>query len=377
MYTPKFEITFTMINKLMEIQRSSVIVEQLPLPVDILEQLKKDAKESTVLLSTRMEGNDLDEEAKRKALYRSSDNDKEQEVYNLMKAIEFLDESEVRQLPITEEWIKKLHALIRIVHGRRPRLSEYRDQQNKVGERNLAGFYLPPEPNDVPTLMEDLVAWINSPKTFELSPPIRAGIAMWQLLTIHPYMDGNGRTARMIATYILRRGGFGLKSLFVLENFYDRNLNEYYKALQMGLSHNYYFGRHNADITQWLEYFLNGLAEVYTQAASIVQEKNSELLKVEPELIRKLDIEQRQVLRELVFKQEMLTITELVILLRKSEKTVREKVKRWIQDGFLEPKDPDAQRIRTVILTQWYDELAVDIRKEPERFAYLLGKNES
>ncbi|GFZ84853.1 hypothetical protein GCM10008018_33520 [Paenibacillus marchantiophytorum] len=225
--------------------------------------------------------------------------------------------------------------------------------------------------------MEDLVAWINSPNTFELSPPIRAGIAMWQLLTIHPYMDGNGRTARMIATYLLRRGGFGLKSLFVLENFYDRNLNEYYKALQMGLSHNYYFGRHNADITQWLEYFLNGLAEVYTQAASIVQEKNSELLKVEPELIRKLDIEQRQVLRELVFKQEMLTITELVILLRKSEKTIREKVKRWIQDGFLEPKDPDAQRIRTVILTQWYDELAGDIRKEPERFAYLLGKNES
>ncbi|NEW07934.1 Fic family protein [Paenibacillus sp. SYP-B3998] len=357
-------------------QYGSVIVEQLPLPVDILEQLKKEAKESTVLLSTRMEGNDLDEEAKRKALYRTSDNDKEQEVYNLMKATEFLDESEVRQLPITEEWIKKLHAIIRIVHGRRPRLSEYREEQNRVGERNQSGFYMPPEPQDVPILMEDLVAWINSPRTFELSPPLRAGIAMWQLLTIHPYMDGNGRTARMIATYILRRGGFGLKSLFILENFYDRSLNEYYKALQLGLPHNYYFGRHEAEITPWLEYFLDGLAEVYTHAAQIVQEKNSELLKVEPELIRKLDLEQRQVFRELVFRQEMLTITDLVILLGKSEKTVREKVKRWIQEDFLTPKDPDAQRIRTVVLADWYDELVDDIRDNPENFGYLLGKDD-
>lgn len=86
-------------------------------------------------------------------------------------------------------------------------------------------------------------------------------------------MDGNGRTARMIATYILRRGGYGLKGLFVLENFYDRNLNDYYRALQMKLSHNYYFGRNDADITVWLEYFLSGLAEVYSEAAEIVRQK--------------------------------------------------------------------------------------------------------
>jgi hypothetical protein len=202
--------------------------------------------------------------SKRKALYRSSDVDEEQEVYNHMKAIEFLEESERRYLPITEEWIKKLHAIIRISHGRRPRLSKYRTEQNKVGSQNQSGFYMPPEHTDVPVLMEDYVAWLNSPETHELSAPIRAGIAMWQFLTIHPYMDGNGRTARLITTYIL-------------------------KALQIGLAHNYYFGRHDADLTSWLEYFLNGLAEVYKQAAQIVQEKNVELLRVEPELIRKLD----------------------------------------------------------------------------------------
>ena len=180
----------------------------------------------------------------------------------------------------------------------------------------------------------------------------------------------------MIATYILRRGGYGLKGLFVLENFYDRNLNEYYKALQMGLSHNYYFGRHDADITTWLEYFLNGLSEVYTEAAHIVQDKNSELLKVEPELIRKLDIQQRKVFRQLLFKQELISITELCILLTAGERTIREKVKRWIDDGFLIPKDPVAQRVRTVILSQWYEELADEIRESPENYKYLLGNDE-
>jgi len=376
MFQPKFSTTVKMINKLLEIQRSSVVIDQLPLPADILQQLQKEAKETTVLLSTRMEGNDLDVEQKRKVLYQSSQVDAEQEVYNLMKAIEFLEDSELRSLPITEEWIKKLHAIIRISHGRRPRLSEYRTEQNRVGYRNQAGFYMPPEYADVPVLMEDFVAWLNSPETHELPAPIRAGIAMWQFLTIHPYMDGNGRTARMIATYILRRGNFGLKGLFVLENFYDRNLNEYYKALQMGLSHNYYFGRHDADLTVWLDYFLEGLAEVYTQAAEIVREKNSELLRVEPELIRQLDIQQRQLFRQLVFRQEEISTTEIMMLLGMGDRTAREKVKQWIEVGFLQPKDPNALRIRTVILSKEYRELAGQIREKPEHYSYLLSKGD-
>lgn len=235
---------------------------------------------------------------------------------------------------------------------------------------------MPPEYTDVPILMEDFVAWINSTNTHELPAPIQAGIAMWQFLTIHPYMDGNGRTARMIATYILRRGGFGLKGLFVLENFYDRNLGDYYKALQMGLSHNYYFGRHDADLTIWLEYFLSGLAEVYTQAATIVQEKNLELLRVEPELIRKLDIQQRQLFRQLVFRQNEITKREITILLGVGDRTTTEKAKQWVENDFLQPKDPNAQRVRSFILADQYEKLADQIRKNPEQYNYLLSKED-
>lgn len=359
----------------MTIERATAIVEKLPLPASILQDLMKEAREKTIILSTRMEGNTLDEDSMRAALYQQGNGHEEQEVFNLMKAAEFLDQSDERELPITEEWIKKLHAIIRVTPGRKPRLSEYREEQNMVGRRNQAGFYMPPEPQDVPMLMEDLVAWVNLPQSYEIPAPIKAGILMWQFLTIHPYMDGNGRTARMLATYVLRRSGYGLKGLFVLENFYDRRLNEYYKNLQMGLSHNYYLGRNKADLTPWLEYFVRGLAEVFEEAAIIVEEKNKELLQVEPELIRKLDPEQRLIFRYLIFEKDVITNAELGEILGISDRSLRERSRLWRENGFLVPKDPNAQRIRTHVLHTDYQALAGQIRSEPEKYQYLLSNS--
>ncbi|MCG1025242.1 Fic family protein [Dehalobacter restrictus] len=263
--------------------------------------------------------------------------------------------------------------MIRVInHGRRPRLSEYRTEQNQVGKRNQTNWYLPPEPQDVPILIEDLVAWINSPNTQSIPSPIKTGIFMWQFLTIHPYMDGNGRTARMIATYILKLGGLGLKGLFVLESFYDRNLKEYYKNLQMGLQHNYYYGRNDCDITQWLEFFISGLSEVFVEAANLVEEKSREYTTVEPELIRILDPNQRIVFTKLAFQNNWASTSDLRKWLNLSDRTIRDKVKKWIDSGFVMPRDSDGQRIRSIVLAQEYQSLAQEIRLEPERYRYLL-----
>jgi len=375
MYHPRYTITNTMAQNLMYIQKASLLVESLPLPSSILAALKKNSREETVLLSTKIEGNSLDEKGRRDALYHPRTSDEQQEVYNLMKAIEYLDACEERQLPITEEFIKKLHAIIKVINqGRRSRLSEYRTEQNQVGKHNDSDWFLPPEPSDVPILMEDLIAWVNSPSAQETPSPIKAGVVMWQLLTIHPYMDGNGRTARMIATYILRHGGLGLKGLFVLETFYDRNLKEYYKNVQMNLHHNYYFGRNDCDVTQWLEFFISGLAEVFGEAAKIVAEKSQEYTAIEPELIRILDPNQRILFSQLAFRYNHASTSDLRKWLNLSDRTVREKVKQWITSGFVMPRDKGGQRIRSVVLTPEYQSLAEEIRLEPERYRYLLLK---
>lgn len=91
MFYPRYTITNTMAQNLMKIQKSSLLVERLPLPSSILESLKKQSREETVLLSTKIEGNPLDEKGRRDALYNPSTSDEQQEVFNLMKAIEYLD----------------------------------------------------------------------------------------------------------------------------------------------------------------------------------------------------------------------------------------------------------------------------------------------
>ncbi len=373
MFQPIYRITPRMVSDLTKTQEAQTIVSLLPLPASILLELQKESKEQTILLSTRMEGNSLPESEARAAIYTSKESHEEQELFNLMRALQEIEKWEERQLPITEERIKELHAIIRVIPGgRRPKYSEYREEQNQVGRRNQAGFYLPPEPQDVPDLMEDLVAWVNAPEQMSLAAPIKAGIFMYQFLTIHPYMDGNGRTARMFATYILRRGGLGLKGLFVLERYYDKNLDAYYKNLQMDMHHNYYFGRNAADVTHWLEFFISGVATVFYDAAQIVTRKSQEYTSVEPVGLRKLNAEQRMVFGVLAFRRDSLSTSELRALLGISDRTLRERLKNWIESEFLVPKSEGAQRVRSVMLGTQYREIAESIQDEAEKYRYLL-----
>ena len=117
---------------------------------------------------------------------------------------------------------------------------------------------MPPKAKDIPPLTKQLVAWLN--RQDELPEPIWAGIAHYQFATIHPYYDGNGRTACLLTTLILHLGRYDLKELYALEEYYARGLKDYYEALTVGLSHNYYMGRAEADVTGWVSYFIEGMA---------------------------------------------------------------------------------------------------------------------
>jgi len=108
--------------------------------------------------------------------------------------------------------------------------------------------------------MSALVAWANEAEKSGLPVPLIARLVHYQFVTIHPYYDGNGRTARLLATFILHKGGYGLGGSFSLEEHYARDLQGYYRALTVHSHHNYYYGRSEAS---WLEYFISTLAEVF------------------------------------------------------------------------------------------------------------------
>jgi len=96
------------------------------------------------------------------------------------------------------------------------------------------------------------------------------------------------------------------------------------------------------------------------------------MTKIEPDLIRKLDPQQRMVFAQLTFKQDTLTTSEMRDLLRLSDRSIREKVSHWREEGFIEPRDQDAKRVRSIKLSAEYEKLAQDIRNAPDQFAHFL-----
>jgi Fic family protein len=87
----------------------------------------------------------------------------------------------------------------------------------------------------------------------DIHPVLVAGIAQFQLVHIHPFVDGNGRTSRLLSTLCLYRSGYDFKRLFTLSEFYDRDRAAFYAALQR-------VREQGMDLTGWLEFFASGLA---------------------------------------------------------------------------------------------------------------------
>lgn len=112
-------------------------------------------------------------------------------------------------------------------------------------------LYEPPPAHDVPIMMAELVGWLN--REGEVHPVLASGIAQFQLVHIHPFLDGNGRTSRLLSTLCLYRAGYDFKRLFTIGEYYDRDRPAFCRALQS-------VREGGMDMTGRLEYFMEGLA---------------------------------------------------------------------------------------------------------------------
>ena len=122
--------------------------------------------------------------------------------------------------------------------------------------------YIPPEYCDIPGLLDELVNYVN---TTDDHPLIMAAVVHYQLVTIHPFEDGNGRTARLLSGYILDFYGYGFSGLGSLEEYFAYDPEEYYASLQMGLPALYYSGRENPPHPEiWINYYLR-MVELYSK----------------------------------------------------------------------------------------------------------------
>lgn len=273
MYTPSFKITNLMIMNLGKIEAAREVIINAPLLPLWEKRFREEALVRTVHHGTHLEGNQLDFNEAKEVIFSQNLHSVRtrdvQEVINYREVMDYLERALSKEKhTITENTVKKLHSLV----------------INKIMPENLAGKYRlkrvvirdsssgevtfrPPEPEQVPYLLEQFLNWLNQTPSEEMHPVIKAGIAHYELVRIHPFLDGNGRVARSIATLILYSQGYDIRRFFSLEEYYDKDPLTYYEHLQKAGS---------GDLTPWLEYFIKGIADEFSKIKEKIQKLSTD-----------------------------------------------------------------------------------------------------
>jgi len=343
----------------MAIESDRQAVMELPIDVTVLANLRHTARLSATHYSTQIEGNRLTQaqviEALAGAHFPGRERD-EAEVRNYYRALERVEALAAKTDRIQELELRKIHGLMM---AGKATPSPYRDGQNVIRESGSGGIvYMPPEAADVPALMADLFGWIEAQlRTNELPAPLIGAIAHCQYATIHPYYDGNGRTARLLTTLVLHRAGYGLKGIYSLDEHYARDLDAYYSALTVGPSHNYYLGRAEADITGFLKYFCDSMADAVSAVRAEAARSAARGGRDASSSLRSLDPRQRRVL-ELFRDHAVATTAEIAQHLRLSPRTASALCRQWALTGFLEIHDP-SRKARSYRLGERFESLII------------------
>lgn len=303
-YTPKYSITNNILRNVGSIDSAREVITHAPLVPAWERRFQTEARTKIIHHGTHLEGNDLNLDEVEDVLSQgpglnrkpeqSSSWDAEggrpgpngtnvvardrdiQEVINYRTVMDYLDtlvpkgSDPTGYIILTRHILQEIHRLT--VAGLLPESEAGHYRTVKVVIRNTESgeiTFRPPPPTEVPFLIEELFTWLNSKEGKDVHPLVRAGILHYELARIHPFTDGNGRTARAMALLLLFLEGYEVKKFFALEEYYDTSSTEYYTALQSVAS--------SGVLTHWLEYFTLGIAIEFNRIKALVQKLSLDL----------------------------------------------------------------------------------------------------
>lgn len=262
MFNPKYTITNKLLSNIKQLNSVILELNSRRFSKVVLYELERSAREISTYASTSIEGNPLPLTDVKKILKTRPENlrNSEQEVINYNKALEDLNKNLQKGsvsfslnliLSIQKQVVDKL---VPKYQSGKLRVEPVFVNNPKIGKT----VYWPPDAKDVPQLTKDLVSFTTNSKGV-IDPLIIAGIFHKQFVVIHPFMDGNGRTARLATKVLLADMGLDTFNLFSFENYYNRNVTNYFN--NVGVLGNYYDIISSIDFTGWLEYFTDGIID--------------------------------------------------------------------------------------------------------------------
>jgi Fic family protein len=261
MYSPKYNISNEILRNIGAIEASREVIENAPLVPSFEKQFKTDAIVRTVHHGTHIEGNDLTL-SQAKQIMEGQDivgKDRDiQEIINYRNVMLLLDELQNKRGGYDVNMLKDIHVdtVKNIVSEDRLGIRKTQVVLKEEGSGEVV--FNPPPAVEVPFLLDDFFEWLNDEEAKDIHPIIRAGITHYILVSVHPFVEGNGRSIRAFATLILMREGYDIRRFFALEENFDNDLAAYYDALfQVDKQHKDIAQR---DLTKWLEYFTKVVA---------------------------------------------------------------------------------------------------------------------
>lgn len=331
MFEPKFKYTDKMVNQLLSINSAKEFIDNARIVPKWDVALRRDAVIKGTHASTAIEGNPLtlsEVELLSKGRKVFALEKEKREVFNYINVLEHINKY-IDKNKITERSILKLHRdLIKGTLDNYKLEGKYRNIQVFVGNKFTGEIYFtPPSVDNIPKMMKDLIKWINDMETNKLNPPVTAGIIHYQIVNIHPFIDGNGRTARALATLILVLKGFNINKYFTLDDYYNGDKKAYYNALRLAdISTN--------DLSGWIEYFLEGFM------ISIMQIKQKimtfKLSKYSKKKEKQIALTNREMeILELIYSKGRITSGDLQKLYGITRQAVHKELRNMIKKGVI------------------------------------------
>ena len=363
-------LTNEILKYITEIEKNRYIVSNASLPAAVANRLRKNSKKKSSYLSAKIEGNPLTEKEADDVIEKDGHRHflkPEQEIRNYFLALNYLEEKAGKREKLSKELILDVQKFV-----------EKGASKEKIGLRgpmppgvlfavydSLTGEpeYIPPEYTDIPLLLDELVEYVN---TSDDHPLIVAAVVHYQLVTIHPFEDGNGRTARLLSGYILDINGYGFNGIGSLEEYFAYDTDEYYRSIQMGLPALYYSGRDDPPHPEiWINYFLR-MVLLYSNKVKELSERSS--IDAAEGGISYLKRKENDLLVFLIknYKREF-TPAEVSRELGVSNKTIINRLAVLVKNGFVVPK-LSGERIR-------YYELSDHTKQNEKAILRLISRS--
>lgn len=326
------------LNKILEIEKNKDALNLAKIPINLSNKFRKNTKKRSSYASNHIEGNPLTYEQADAAIESKNRHflKPEQEIRNYYLALELLEKKLENKEPISLKLICEVQK--QICDG---------EPKEKIGLRGAmppgvlfavwnddgTPAYIPPEYSEVLDLLNELIQYINESNDH---PLIKAAVIHYQLVTIHPFEDGNGRAARIISNYYLSLNGYGFKNVGSLEEYMSYDIDEYYDSIQMNLPVLYYDGRNDPPHPEiWINYFLKVFSLYASKVLSIALKETSN---IENERLLHLSNKARMFL-EYLKRHNILKFApiDLAAKLKVTNRTIINWCAELVNNGYLKP----------------------------------------